>query len=133
MVGGKLEACAELCFGLGKTEWGGVHLLIPNLLIPSLPLALRVQRVPRIEIVQQRPGLVPEQFGFLGCACPAFLQVQLWYLLINSLQILGTATAVLPFSLGAPTSFCLTSSCNYCPTGHPGLQQCVHLPCLLCT
>lgn len=61
MVDGKLEACAELRFGLGKTEWGGgVHLLIPNLLIPSLPLALGVQRVPRIEIVQQRPGLVPE-------------------------------------------------------------------------
>lgn len=51
-----------------------------------------------MDIVQQRPGLLLKQLCFLGWKCPVFLQVQLWYLSINFLQILGTATAVLPFS-----------------------------------
>lgn len=51
-----------------------------------------------MDIVQQRPGLLLKQLSFLGCKCPVFLQVQVWYLSINFLQVLGTATAVLPFS-----------------------------------
>lgn len=94
-----------------------------HLLIPSLPLALRVQRVPRLEIVQQRSGLLPKQFGFLGCECPAFLQVQLWFLSVNLLQILGTATAVLPFILEHPLPSALLHSAITVPQGTLGCSS----------
>lgn len=97
---------------------GGVHFLIP-----SLPLAVRVQRVPCIEVVQQRPGLLPKPFGFLGCKCPAFLQVQLWYLSINLLQILGTAAAVLPSSPEHPRPSALPHPAITVPPGTRGCSS----------
>lgn len=79
--------------------------------------------MPCIEIVQQRPGLLPEGFGFLGCECPAFLQVQLWFFSINLLQILGTAAAVLPFSLEHPLPSALPHPAITVPQGTLGCSS----------
>lgn len=73
--------------------------------------------MPSTEIVQQRPGLLPKLFAFLGRECPAFLLVQLWYLSTNLLQILGTATAVLPFRLEHPLPSALPHPAITVPQG----------------
>lgn len=71
----------------------------------------------------QGQRLLPKQFGFLGCECPAFLQVQLWYLSINLLQTLGTATAVLPFSLEHPLPSALPHPAITVPQGTLGCSS----------
>ena len=79
--------------------------------------------MPCIEIVQQKPGLLPKQFSFLGCECPACFQVQLWYLSIRLLQILVTGTAVLPFCLEHPLPSALPHPAIAVPQGTLGCSS----------
>lgn len=76
-----------------------------------------------MDIEQQRPGLLLKQLCFLGWKCPVFLQVQLWYLSINFLQILGTATAVLPFSPEHPLPPALPHPAISVPQGTLGCSS----------